>query len=157
MKITSFGERIVLSVLNRIIYRHQEHSADDPYFLSHPHDESANIMWKDGKAVGFYSVKRKGKLINSCLAETWQMNVLDTIFVRKQFRHSGFACRMLEHFLDTYPKQDIGLSYPVEKSMLNICRKVLSQRPDDKLRLWECMEPGYPQQRRSIWLQLNKT
>lgn len=156
MKITTFGERIVLSVLNRIIFRHLEHSADDPVFLSHPHDETAIIMWKDGKAIGFYSVKLKGKLINLFLSDTWQMNVLDTIFVRKRYRHQGLACRMLEHFLDLYPKQDVGLSYPVEESMLSICKKVLSQRPADKLRMWECREPGYPYQRRSIWLLLNK-
>ena len=157
MKVTTFGERIILSVLNRIVFKYQEHLADDTVFSLHPCDETANIMWQAGKAVGFYSVKRKGKLLNLCLPDTWQLNVLDTIFVRKNLRHQGLACKMLEHFLDTYPKQDIGLSYPVEKSMLNVCKKVLSQRPADRLRLCECMEPGYPPQRQNIWFQLNKT
>ncbi|GCC39473.1 hypothetical protein chiPu_0023828, partial [Chiloscyllium punctatum] len=60
--VTSLGERIVLYVLNRIIYRAQEMSADELPFLCHSATEYAKILWKSGKAIGFYSIKIAGIL-----------------------------------------------------------------------------------------------
>lgn len=153
LEVSTFGERIVLSVLNSIVYRsiQQEHS-DNPTFDSHPPDETAKIMWQKGKAVGFYSIKNKGKLINLYSGEVWGLNILDTIFVRTSHCHKGLATKMLENFLDSYPKGDVGLSFPIEKPMLKICHRVLMQRTKDRERLWECQESGCPSQRRNIWL-----
>ncbi len=55
------GERIVLYVLNRIIYRTVEMGSNEVPFLCHGEDVFAKILWKNGEAVGFYSVKSKGQ------------------------------------------------------------------------------------------------
>lgn len=34
-------------------------------FLCHGETDYAKILWKDGEAIGFYSVKPKGKLCKS--------------------------------------------------------------------------------------------
>ncbi|KAK7822151.1 hypothetical protein U0070_000715, partial [Myodes glareolus] len=62
LRVQSFGERIVLFVLNTIVFGRLERSldADDMFFLPHPAKEQAKILWRDGAAVGFYSVKMKG-------------------------------------------------------------------------------------------------
>ncbi|POI35399.1 hypothetical protein CIB84_000849 [Bambusicola thoracicus] len=56
-KVNSVGERVVLYVLNRIIYRKNEMERNETPFLCHSSDDYAKIMWRKGEAVGFYSVK----------------------------------------------------------------------------------------------------
>ncbi|XP_075302826.1 soluble lamin-associated protein of 75 kDa-like isoform X4 [Opisthocomus hoazin] len=56
-EVKSVGERVVLYVLNRIIYRKQELERNEVPFLCHGSNDYAKIMWKKGEAIGFYSVK----------------------------------------------------------------------------------------------------
>lgn len=56
----SLGERIVLYILNRIVYRVGEMDKPEVPFLCHGQNHFAKLLWKDGHAVGFYSVKPKG-------------------------------------------------------------------------------------------------
>lgn len=58
-QVSTLGERIVLYVLNRIVLRNEK-STEDVFFLCHSEHEAAKILWKDGKAIGFYSLKPKG-------------------------------------------------------------------------------------------------
>lgn len=62
-KVQSFGERIVLFVLNTIVFGRLERrlDSDDMFFLPHPAQEQVKILWRDGAAVGFYSIKMKGE------------------------------------------------------------------------------------------------
>lgn len=62
-KVQSFGERIVLFILNVIIFGRLERSLDDDgmFFLPHSVKEQAKILWRNGAAVGFYSTKMKGE------------------------------------------------------------------------------------------------
>lgn len=62
-KVQSFGERIVLFILNVIIFGRLERKLDDDdmFFLPHSAKEQAKILWRDGAAVGFYTTKMKGK------------------------------------------------------------------------------------------------
>lgn len=63
-KVQTFGERVVLFVLNYIIFGMLEgSSANDAFFLPHSATECAKILWRNGEAVAFYSVKMKGKVI----------------------------------------------------------------------------------------------
>ncbi|PKU30318.1 soluble lamin-associated protein of 75 kda [Limosa lapponica baueri] len=55
--VKSVGERVVLYVLNRIIYRTQEMGRNEIPFLCHGSNDYAKILWKKGEAIGFYSVK----------------------------------------------------------------------------------------------------
>ncbi|XP_071464756.1 protein FAM169B isoform X2 [Marmota flaviventris] len=61
VKVQSFGERIVLFVLNVIIFGRLERSLDDDdmFFLPHSVKERAKILWRNGAAVGFYTTKVK--------------------------------------------------------------------------------------------------
>lgn len=63
-KVQTFGERIILFVLNYIIFGMLEgSSANDAFFLPHSATECAKILWRNGEAVAFYSVKMKGKVV----------------------------------------------------------------------------------------------
>ncbi|XP_037767216.1 protein FAM169B isoform X4 [Chelonia mydas] len=60
IQVQTFGERIVLFVLNYIIFGMLERSsANDTFFVSHSAQESAKIFWRKGDAVAFYTVKMK--------------------------------------------------------------------------------------------------
>ncbi|XP_074693265.1 protein FAM169B-like isoform X2 [Strix aluco] len=60
ISVQTFGERIVLFVLNYIIFGMLEgSSANDAFFLPHSATECAKILWRNGEAVAFYSVKMK--------------------------------------------------------------------------------------------------
>lgn len=61
-QVKTVGERIVLYILNRVIYRAKEMSSDELPFLCHGEHDYAKILWSDGEAVGFYSVKPAGNL-----------------------------------------------------------------------------------------------
>ncbi|NXP81197.1 F169B protein, partial [Ramphastos sulfuratus] len=64
VSVQTFGERIVLFVLNYIIFGILEgSSANDAFFLPHSATECAKILWRNGEAVAFYSVKMKGTVI----------------------------------------------------------------------------------------------
>lgn len=65
-QVKSIGERVVLYVLNRIIYRTQEMEKNETPFLCHGSSHFAKIMWKKGEAVGFYSVKPTGRTFERC-------------------------------------------------------------------------------------------
>ena len=57
---TTVGERVALYVLNRIVYRAKEMNKDEVPFLCHSENDLAKIIWKNGEAIGFYSVKPEG-------------------------------------------------------------------------------------------------
>nr|XP_023958663.1 protein FAM169B isoform X2 [Chrysemys picta bellii] len=60
IQVQTSGERIVLFVLNSIIFGMLERSsANDTFFVSHSAKESAKIFWRNGDAVAFYTVKMK--------------------------------------------------------------------------------------------------
>ncbi|MGH0168849.1 UNVERIFIED_CONTAM: hypothetical protein FKN15_057263 [Acipenser sinensis] len=61
VEVQSVGERLVLFILNQIVYGTQESppDLDNPLFTPHPPREQAMILWQEGEAAGFYTVKRK--------------------------------------------------------------------------------------------------
>lgn len=61
-QVETVGERIVLYILNRVIYRAKEMSSEELPFLCHGEQDHAKILWNKGEAVGFYSVKPSGNL-----------------------------------------------------------------------------------------------
>ncbi|XP_050949775.1 soluble lamin-associated protein of 75 kDa [Labeo rohita] len=147
VKVRSVGERIVLYVLNRIIYRTVEMGSNEVPFLCHGEDVFAKILWKNGEAVGFYSVKSKGSLCNSFVSHCYLLPVMDSIFVRKDHRGNGHGLQMLEDFVDSFKDDELGLKYPLTPAMQKVCRQYLSTYPADVDLLWEVEGVGGPYQK----------
>ncbi|KAF4098712.1 soluble lamin-associated protein of 75 kDa [Onychostoma macrolepis] len=147
VKVRSVGERIVLYVLNRIIYRTVEMGSNEVPFLCHGEDVFAKILWKNGEAVGFYSVKSKGSLCNSFVSQCYLLPVMDSIFVRKDHRGNGHGLQMLEDFVDSFKDDELGLKYPLTPAMQKVCRQYLSTYPADVDLLWEVEGVGGPYQK----------
>ncbi|KAJ8396536.1 hypothetical protein AAFF_G00016020 [Aldrovandia affinis] len=150
LKVRSLGERIALYILNRIVYRAKEMSKNEVPFLCHSESDYAKVLWKNGEAVGFYSVKPTGSLCNSFLTQRYLLPVMDSIFVRKIHRGNGYGLQILEDFVDCFKEDSLGLKYPLSQAMLKVCGQYLNTYPADGDLLWEVESVGGPFQRTRI-------
>ncbi|XP_076204110.1 protein FAM169B-like isoform X1 [Aptenodytes patagonicus] len=156
ISVQTFGERIVLFVLNYIIFGKLEgRSANDAFFLPHSATECAKLLWRNGEAVAFYSVKMKGSLCDGTTSQCYLLPVLDTIFVRRKYRRSGLGMKMLHDFCQSFMAEDaLGISCPISAAMYQVCQKFLQTYPEEQKRLWEVEAPGDWSQRVNIWLKI---
>ncbi|XP_064873685.1 soluble lamin-associated protein of 75 kDa-like isoform X2 [Oncorhynchus nerka] len=150
VKVRSLGERLVLYILNRIVYRVGEMDKPEVPFLCHGQHDFAKLLWKDGNAVGFYSVKPKDSLCNNFVTQRYQLPVMDTIFVRKCHRGNGHGLQMLEDFVDSFKDNQLGLKYPLSLTMYKVCGRYLCRYPADQDLLWVVEGVGGPYQRENV-------
>ncbi|NWW31045.1 F169B protein, partial [Panurus biarmicus] len=155
-KVQTFGERIVLFVLNCIIFGMLEgSSANDAFFLPHSATERAKILWRNGEAAAFYSVKMKGSLCDGATSQCYLLPVLDTIFVQRKYRRGGLGMKMVHDFCQSFLAEDaLGISCPISAAMYQVCQKFLQAHPEEQKRLWEVEAPGDWSQRVNIWLKI---
>ncbi|XP_053444604.1 soluble lamin-associated protein of 75 kDa isoform X4 [Nycticebus coucang] len=146
-QVSTLGERVVLYVLNRIIYRKQEMERNEIPFLCHSSTDYAKILWKKGEAIGFYSVKPTGSICASFLTQSYQLPVLDTMFLRKKYRGKDFGLQMLEDFVDSFTEDALGLRYPLSSLMYTACKQYFEKYPGDHELLWEVEGVGHWYQR----------
>uniref|UniRef100_A0A8C7R1W4 Soluble lamin-associated protein of 75 kDa-like n=1 Tax=Oncorhynchus mykiss TaxID=8022 RepID=A0A8C7R1W4_ONCMY len=150
VKVRSLGERIVLYILNRIVYRVGEMDKPEVPFLCHGQHDFAKLLWKDGNAVGFYSVKPKDSLCNNFVTQRYQLPVMDSMFVRKCHRGNGHGLQMLEDFVDSFKDNQLGLKYPLSLTMYKVCGRYLCRYPADQDLLWVVEGVGGPYQRENV-------
>ncbi|XP_074090279.1 protein FAM169B-like isoform X2 [Macrotis lagotis] len=156
IQVQSFGERIVLFILNYVIFGRMERNLDDGmFFLPHSATEHAKILWRNGAAIAFYTIKMKGSLCGRSTSECYMLPVLDTAFVRRKHRREGLGMKMLLDFCQTFETEDaLGISCPISTAMYQVCRKFLLAYPEEQDRLWEVEAPGDWSQRVNIWLKI---
>ncbi|KAM4826124.1 LOW QUALITY PROTEIN: protein FAM169B-like [Thomomys bottae] len=157
LKVQSFGERIVLFILNVIVFGRLERNVkeDDMFFLPHSAREQAKILWRDGAAIGFYSTKMKGSLCADSTGMGYVLPVFDTAFIRRKHRHQGLGTSLLRDFCDTFQEEEaLGLSCPISPAMSQVCRRFLLACPEERGRLWEVESPGPGGHRVNIWLRV---
>uniref|UniRef100_G3T4K5 Family with sequence similarity 169 member A n=1 Tax=Loxodonta africana TaxID=9785 RepID=G3T4K5_LOXAF len=155
-QVSTLGERVVLYVLNRIVYRKQEMERNEIPFLCHSSTDYAKILWKKGEAIGFYSVKPTGSICASFLTQSYQLPVLDTMFVRKKHRGKDFGLHMLEDFVDSFTEEALGLRYPLSSLMYTACKQYFEKYPGDHELLWEVEGVGHWYQRIPITRALQR-
>nr|XP_056722082.1 protein FAM169B-like [Euleptes europaea] len=156
IQVQTFGERIVLFVLNYIIFGMQERTSTwDAVFMPHSEKEQAKIFWRNGEAAAFYTIKAKGSLCDGHSGQCYLLPVLDTAFVRKKFRRRGLGTAMLQDFCQTFATEEaLGISCPISAEMYQVCQRFLDTRPEEQARLWEVEGPGDWSQRTSVWLTI---
>nr|XP_054306584.1 protein FAM169BP [Pongo pygmaeus] len=119
-KVQSFGERIVLFILNAIIFGRLERNLDDDdmFFLPHSVKEQAKILWRRGAAVGFYTTKMKGSLCGDGTGACYLLPVFDTVYIRRKHQRRGLGTAMLQDFCETFPEDEaLGVSCPMSPAM----------------------------------------
>ncbi|XP_008827946.1 soluble lamin-associated protein of 75 kDa isoform X2 [Nannospalax galili] len=155
-QVSTLGERVVLYVLNRIIYRKQEMERNEIPFLCHSSTDYAKILWKKGEAIGFYSVKPTGSSCASFLTQSYQLPVLDSMFIRKKHRGKDWGLQMLEDFVDSFTEDALGLRYPLSSLMYTASRQYFEKYPGDHELLWEVEGVGHWHQRTPVTRALQR-
>ncbi|XP_029430221.1 protein FAM169B isoform X10 [Rhinatrema bivittatum] len=121
MKVSSLAERVVLFVLNCLVFgilERRPSEEEDAVFVPHSAKEHAKIFWQAGEAVAFYSIKRKGSLCAGSTNLCYLLPVLDTVFVRRKCRRRGLGLKMLEDFSQSFTAEDaLGVSCPLSPAM----------------------------------------
>ncbi|XP_073706272.1 protein FAM169B [Garra rufa] len=154
--VESVMERVVLFLLSQVVFGILERSLEeDLYFSAYSLWEHGKILWQNGEAVGFYTVKKKGSLCDGCTGQSYQLPVLDTLFVRPHWRRNGLALQMLKDFCLSQPSESsLGISFPLSPGMYGVCKKYLEIHKEERDRLYEVEAPGGWAQRRNVWLNI---
>ncbi|KAA0714962.1 Soluble lamin-associated protein of 75 kDa [Triplophysa tibetana] len=154
--VESVMERVVLFLLSQVIFGILERPLkNDLYFSTYSVWEHGKILWHNGEAVGFYTSKKRGSLCDGYTGQSYQLPVLDTVFVRSLWRRKGLALQMLEDFCLSQPTEGIlGISFPMSTGMYGVCRKYLETNEEERDRLYEVEAPGEWTQRRNVWLNI---
>uniref|UniRef100_A0A672ZAI0 Family with sequence similarity 169 member B n=1 Tax=Sphaeramia orbicularis TaxID=375764 RepID=A0A672ZAI0_9TELE len=150
--VQSVMERVVVFLLSQVVDRPLQ---EEVHFYPHPPTETCKLLWREGEAVGFYSVKHKGSLCDGWSSRCYQLTVLDTLLVRRRCRRSGLGLHILDHFCNTFYSEDVlGVSAPLSASMVSVCRRFLHRHTEHRERLYEVEAPGGWAQRRNIWINI---
>ncbi|KAM5168153.1 soluble lamin-associated protein of 75 kDa isoform 3-T3 [Callospermophilus lateralis] len=88
-----------------------------------------------------------GSICSSFLTQSYQLPVLDTMFIRKKFRGKDFGLHMLEDFVDSFTEDALGLRYPLSSLMYTACKQYFEKYPGDHELIWEVEGVGHWYQR----------
>ncbi|XP_009465068.1 PREDICTED: soluble lamin-associated protein of 75 kDa-like [Nipponia nippon] len=97
-----------------------------------------------------------GSICSSSLTQSYQLPVLDTMFVRKKHRGKDFGLIMLEDFVDSFTEDTLGLRYPLSSFMYIACKHYFEKYPGDHELLWEVEGAGHWFQRTPITTVLQR-
>ncbi|XP_031733844.1 protein FAM169B isoform X3 [Anarrhichthys ocellatus] len=167
ISVQSLMERVIVFLLSQVVERS---SQEKVLFSLHPRTESCKLLWRDGQAVGFYTIKHKGSLCDGWSGRCYLLPALDTVLVRRSWRRRGLGLQMLADFCSSFSaEQFLGVSSPLSPSMvagqprfsfvprkahLFVCRSFLLQHKEHLEHLYEVEAPGGWTQRRNIWLSI---
>ncbi|XP_054886042.1 protein FAM169B [Poeciliopsis prolifica] len=151
--VQSVMERLIVFLLSQVVERPRSHG--EVRFSLHPPTETCKVLWEDGQAVGFYTIKHKGRLCDSWSSRCYLLPVLDTVLVRRRCRRRGFGLQILHDFCSSFSSEEfLGVSSPLSSDMVAVIRKFLLQHEEHQARLYEVEAPGEWTQRRNIWLNI---
>ncbi|CAK6969978.1 protein FAM169B [Scomber scombrus] len=152
VSVQTIMERVIVFLLSQVVERPLQ---EELLFTLHPRTESCKLLWRDGQAVGFYTIKHKGSLCDSWSSQCYLLPVLDTVLVRRSWRKRGFGLQMLDDFCSSFSREEVlGVSAPLSPSMVAVCRRFLQLHKQHGERLYEVEAPGGWTQRRNIWLNM---
>lgn len=120
-------------------------------------DESDIILlrWFHGKPIGFYTIKPKDTEI-AITGERYPMPVVDTAYIRSEYRNRGFGSEILIDVTTRYPNEDVGFSKPISMGMLKVLKKFLIKNKKYRLRFWEIADCDVNGSQKLLWYRLRQ-
>ncbi|XP_072050118.1 uncharacterized protein [Amphiura filiformis] len=107
------------------------------------------------RADGFYPVSASLNDHVGVLC-TWSIPVLDSLYIRKEYRGREHGLQVLQDYLAMYDEGPIGIAQPCSKPFIKVCHNYLKKHPEDRSRLWLCTPPGDEDNRVSLWRHSKK-
>ena len=148
---SSVADRAALYVLLQYVYGERERSAPlrEPRFAPPPVADSAFLLRaQGGDAVGFATVKRRGQLLRQDAGpETFQMDVLDCVYVRRYARRLGLVSALLAELCRA---GQLGVVRP-SPAMDHLLRKFVRQHVWARCMLFQVTWTAGDGHRTSLW------
>ncbi|EFN83422.1 UPF0611 protein FAM169A [Harpegnathos saltator] len=113
-------DKVLYYVLSQVVYPDMDAPRPERFESLYALAGELDVMllrWQEGKAVGFYTVKFAGAEVPS-MRERYRMPVVDTAYVRSEYRNRGFGTEILSDVIARFPNEDIGFSKPISNGML---------------------------------------
>ncbi|XP_032671691.1 soluble lamin-associated protein of 75 kDa-like isoform X2 [Odontomachus brunneus] len=113
-------DKVLYYVLSQIVYPNVDAPQPDRFESLYALADKLDVVslrWQGGRAVGFYTVKFAGMEVPS-MRERYGIPVVDTVYVRSEYRNRGFGTEILHDVIARFPNEDIGFSKPISNSML---------------------------------------
>uniref|UniRef100_A0A8D9BCY9 Soluble lamin-associated protein of 75 kDa n=1 Tax=Cacopsylla melanoneura TaxID=428564 RepID=A0A8D9BCY9_9HEMI len=124
-------------------------------FVEADPEDIVHILWVQGEAAGFSTLKPKGCYIEEWM-ERYTMLTLDTIYVLPQYRRRGFVMSLLTELMRKHDGDHLGLSSPVSDSMFAVLHKFLLSNPQYRNQLWSIQFCGGEGERELIWYLIRR-
>jgi GNAT superfamily N-acetyltransferase len=160
LEVQSAQDFLRVFVLSQFCHNHLDidlATSESPFCPPSP-DDVIKMATVQGQAAGFYSIKRKGSLFPQYPHVRYAIDVMDTMYVRRQFRRHGIATRFLDdlllQFSDDDKNQLIGFSEPISDALLKVLQRYVTNHPSTCDRLWGCSYTGEAGYRWNIHLRL---
>ncbi|XP_012232893.2 soluble lamin-associated protein of 75 kDa-like [Linepithema humile] len=151
-------DKVIFYILSQIVYPNfdtpRPEKFESLYALVDEHD-LVLLRWQGGKAVGFYTIKPTGTEIFST-KERYTMPVVDTAYIRSEYRNRGLGTEILFDVIKRFPNEDIGFSKPISSGMLKILKTFLSSHKEYRLHFWEIVDCDIGGSQQLIWCRLKK-
>ncbi|KAK7867900.1 hypothetical protein R5R35_002823 [Gryllus longicercus] len=153
----STEDKVIHYILRQFLHNEDEYLKDDTRAIFDEPDKHdvVVLLWINGSAIGFYTLKSKGTWIEET-DEAYNMTTLDTIFIRKCHRRNGYCQEMLRHICASNNDEDIGVSKPISPEMKAALQKFLTDQPHMRSRLWEINGTGGEGHQKLVWYVLAK-
>ncbi|KAL0134876.1 hypothetical protein PUN28_001571 [Cardiocondyla obscurior] len=151
-------DKVLFYVLSQIVYPDfdtpQPDKLESLYALVDEFDV-VFLRWQGGKAIGFYTVKPTGTEVFST-KERYVMPVVDTAYIRSEYRNQGFGTGILLDVITRFPNEDIGFSKPISNGMLKILKTFLMSRKEYRLHFWEVADCDISGSQQLVWCSLKR-
>ncbi|XP_066600234.1 soluble lamin-associated protein of 75 kDa-like [Prorops nasuta] len=149
-------DKIIYYILSQILY--PEFDTPDPTKMESPYEfadefDKIIIRWENGKAIGFYTIKPKG-CKNSLTNEEYMMPIIDTVYIRSEYRNQGYGTEMLKDIVTRFPNDDIGFSKPISFGMQKVLKKFLLCYKQHRRHFWEIADHDMNDSQQLIWFNL---
>ncbi|XP_050446036.1 soluble lamin-associated protein of 75 kDa-like isoform X1 [Cataglyphis hispanica] len=157
-QVQSDRDKVLHYILSQIVYPNFDAPRAEKFeSLYAPVDEHdiVSLRWYKGKAIGFYTVKPTGTEIFST-KERYVMPIVDTAYIRSEYRNRGFGTEILSDVIARFPNEDIGFSKPISNGMLRILKTFLMNHKEYRLRFWEIADCDIGVSQQLIWCRLKK-
>ena len=109
------------------------------------------LCWSKESLEGFCTVKCKGTPVPQSCMDTYPLDIVDSVFVRKDARGKGYGSQLVSFLSTTFISQ-LGFSNPLSTGMRRLLLKYLSNHSEDRDRFWLCDGVGDSGDKLNIWM-----
>ncbi|XP_046747467.1 uncharacterized protein LOC124411948 isoform X2 [Diprion similis] len=113
-------EKIIYYALCQIIYLERDSPREEKYesvFAFADESDLVMLRWKNGRPIGFFTLKQKGTKIFPESEVEYAMPMLDTAYIRSEYRGNGIGTEIITKITGMFPDEDIGFSRPISDGM----------------------------------------